>query len=76
MSLRMEQYWSLQQTREFLVDLLDPKKTPRVPKDVRQRARRCLKHFPFLDEDGRPRFSTDEFSPPFPNEENIGRKRD
>jgi hypothetical protein len=29
-----------------LRDLLDPSKTPRVPRDVRQRARALLRHYP------------------------------
>ncbi len=33
-------------TKDFLRDLLDPKKTPRVPKEIRQRAYRCLRHYP------------------------------
>mgnify|MGYP000359337936 CR=1 FL=1 len=33
-------------TRQFLVALMDPQKTPRVPMDVRREARRCLKHYP------------------------------
>jgi hypothetical protein len=33
-------------TRQFLVDLMDPKKTPRVPKEIRKRAYSCLKHYP------------------------------
>jgi len=33
-------------TRNFLVALMDPQKTPRVPMDVRREARRCLKHYP------------------------------
>ena len=33
-------------TRQFLVDLLDPTKTPRVPSAVRKEAYRCLKHYP------------------------------
>lgn len=33
-------------TENFLKDLLDPKKTPRVPKSVRQQAVRCLRHYP------------------------------
>lgn len=32
--------------REFLLALLDPKKTPRVPKAVRKRAHLVLRHFP------------------------------
>ena len=33
-------------TAAFLYDLLDPKKTPRVPKVIRQRAHRLLRHYP------------------------------
>ena len=33
-------------TESFLMDLLDPKKTPRVPKSVRDQARRLLRHYP------------------------------
>lgn len=33
-------------TESFLKDLLDPKKTPRVPRSVRQQAARCLRHYP------------------------------
>jgi len=31
---------------DFLLDLLDPKKTPRVPLSVRRRASAVLHHFP------------------------------
>jgi hypothetical protein len=33
-------------TEQFLMDLLDPKKTPHVPKSVREQAIRCLRHYP------------------------------
>lgn len=33
-------------TETFLKDLLDPKKTPRVPKAIRQRALGLLRHYP------------------------------
>lgn len=33
-------------TEQFLCDLLDPKKTPRVPKSIRQQASRLLRHYP------------------------------
>jgi hypothetical protein len=33
-------------TEEFLLSLLDPKKTPRVPKAIRDKAYRLLKHYP------------------------------
>jgi hypothetical protein len=33
-------------THDFLVELLDPKATPRVPKRIRDQARRLLRHYP------------------------------
>jgi hypothetical protein len=33
-------------THDFLVELLDPKVTPRVPKSIRDKARRLLRHYP------------------------------
>jgi hypothetical protein len=47
MSLPEEKIRAVTATRQFLYDLLNPKKTPRVPKAVRLEARRVLKHFPF-----------------------------
>ena len=41
-----ERRWAINNTRQFLVDLIDPKKTPRVPKETRKEASRCLKHYP------------------------------
>lgn len=50
MTLPFERALSLENTRRFLLDLMDPKKTPRVPSEIRTRARWCLKHFPdFFD---------------------------
>jgi hypothetical protein len=46
MTLPYERYRAVRITREFLADLLDSAKTPRVPRSVRQTAARCLKHFP------------------------------
>lgn len=46
MTLPDERYRAIKWTEQFLTDLLDPKKTPRVPKDVRQRAYSCLRHYP------------------------------
>jgi hypothetical protein len=42
-----EAHRAVLQTRRFLVDLLDPKKTPRVPSAIRVQARRLVKHYPF-----------------------------
>lgn len=47
MTLPNERIYALQNTRQFLYDLLDPKKTPRVPRKVRQEARNVLKHYPY-----------------------------
>lgn len=42
----IERTWAIKNTKQFLVDLMDPKKTPRVPSSVRKEAYRCLKHYP------------------------------
>lgn len=47
MSLKFEKINALNRTKEFMRDLLDPKKTPRIPKKYRLHAYRCLKHFPW-----------------------------
>ena len=46
MTLPDERYRAVKNTQQFLRDLLDPKKTPRVPRTVRLQARTVLKHFP------------------------------
>lgn len=46
MTLPIERTWSIQSTRKFLQDLLDPKKTPRIPSEIRKRAYWCLRHYP------------------------------
>jgi hypothetical protein len=46
MTMPNERRWAVNNTRKFLVDLQDPKKTPRVPRSVRQEASRCLRHYP------------------------------
>lgn len=46
MTLPDERYRAVKWTEDFLKDLLDPKKTPRVPKHIRQRAYSCLRHYP------------------------------
>jgi hypothetical protein len=42
----IERTWAIKNTKQFLVDLMDPKKTPRVPKAIRKEAYRCLRHYP------------------------------
>jgi hypothetical protein len=46
MTMPDERYRAVQYTEKFLMDLMDPKITPRVPKEIRQRARACLRHYP------------------------------
>ena len=46
MTLPIERSRSIRHAREFLLDLMDPKKTPKVPKEVRERAYSILRHFP------------------------------
>ena len=46
MTIPIERSYSIENTREFLLSLLDPKKTPRIPKKIRTQAYWCLRHFP------------------------------
>ena len=46
MTLPYERYNAIKYTERFLMDLCDPKKTPRIPKDIRSMARSCLRHYP------------------------------
>lgn len=46
MTLPYERTNAIQNTELFLMELMDPKKTPRVPKEIRRRARSLLKHYP------------------------------
>lgn len=46
MTLPFERKLAIKNTREFLKSLLDPKKTPKVPLELRKQARSLLKHYP------------------------------
>ena len=46
MTLPYERYNAIKRTEEFLKDLMDPKKTPRVPKKIRRQAYYGLRHYP------------------------------
>jgi hypothetical protein len=46
MTLPYERFRAVKSAREFLGDLIDPRKTPRVPKEVRKRALFVLRHYP------------------------------
>ena len=61
MSLKKEQYYSLLITRDFLRNLLDKKTRPKNITEMTREALRCLRHYPFLKENGEPMFSKDNF---------------
>lgn len=46
MTLPDERWRSIEQARQFMLRLLDPKQTPRVPKAIRLEARARVKHYP------------------------------
>ena len=56
MTLPFEEKRTVNYTRQFLYDLLIPSKTPRVPKEIRDRARSLLRHYPA-------EYRVDEFMP-------------
>ena len=46
MTLPDERYRAVLAAGKLLIDLCDPKKTPRVPRSVRVRAAQALRHYP------------------------------
>lgn len=46
MTLPIERTNAVLNVEQFLIDLRDPKKYPRVPKAVREEAHRLLRHYP------------------------------
>ena len=46
MTLPNERTQAVLRVERFLMDLRDPKKYPRVPKEVREEASRLLRHYP------------------------------
>jgi len=46
MTLPDERYRAIKWAEQLCRDLMDPSKTPRVPKTIRQRAYSVLRHFP------------------------------
>ena len=46
MTVPVERTNAVIRTQKFLLELLDPKKTPRVPLSVRKEARNLLRHYP------------------------------
>ena len=46
MTLPDERYRAVKMASQLLLDLCDPKKTPRVSKEIRARAHAALRHYP------------------------------
>jgi hypothetical protein len=46
MTLPDERTRAILQARQFLLDLMTPSETPRVPREIRDRARSVLRHYP------------------------------
>ena len=46
MTLPDERYRAVQQAERLLRELCDPKRTPRIPAAIRDRARGALRHYP------------------------------
>ena len=46
MTMPYERKNAVIRTEDFLVRLLDPKQTPRIPSEIRKEARGLLKHYP------------------------------
>lgn len=46
MTLPDERYRAMKCGYQFLLDLCNPKATPKVPSEIRDRARSILKHYP------------------------------
>jgi hypothetical protein len=65
MSTLEEEIYALQRCKEFIYSLLDPKQTPKVPKEIRQRARNVVKHYPLV---------VDVFVEKYYNEKIVGSK--
>lgn len=64
MTMPDERFRAVITASNLLHDLLDPKKTPRVPKQVRERARGVLRHYPsYWDLDRVSKVAPDVFLP-------------
>lgn len=46
MTIPVERTNAVMSTEAFLLRLIDPKQTPRVPKAIREEAHRLLRHYP------------------------------
>ena len=62
MTTHEEMMRSIDSVHSFLFDLMNPQKTKRIPKEIRQRARRVVKHFPFSSDYMMQCLSSDQFA--------------
>lgn len=46
MTVPVERKHAVLNVERFLLDLSNPRITPRIPKEIREQARRLLKHYP------------------------------
>ncbi len=46
MTVNYERFWAIENTREFLSWILTSKSSDLKPKEIKERAYRCLKHYP------------------------------
>lgn len=46
MTLPFERTRAVVNVEQFLMDLCDPQRTPKIPKEIRRRAGSLLKHYP------------------------------
>lgn len=56
MTIPYERTLAVKRAEKFLMKLIDPKESPRIPREIRREARSILKHFPspfYLDQAGR-----------------------
>ena len=58
-----EEYHSLKETYKFLCHLIDPQKTPRVAKPIRDKAKHLLKNYPVRRTLEELQISVDFFNP-------------
>ena len=46
MTIPSERSRAIVETQKFLYDLINPMNTPRIPRSIRERASRLLRHYP------------------------------
>ena len=62
MTTTEEMLRAIDSAHAFLFDLMNPQSTKRIPAEIRQRARRVVKHFPFSSDYMLQSLSSDQFS--------------